>query len=435
MTTLDWIIVAFTVLMAVWGYGQGLIAGGLSLVGFAAGAFIGSRLGPLLLEDGSHSPYAPLSALLGAVLIGGLLASGFELLGFHLRSRLGERIGLLDGVGGGVLVACLGLFLVWIGGAVALQTPGARDLREPIQRSAILKELNEVLPPSGPILQALARFDPFPSITGPSANVGPPDPKIARDPDVAAARRSVVRVLGTACGLGVQGSGWVAGRGIVVTNAHVVAGQDDTTVQVGGEGAGLDADAIWFDPHNDLSILRVSGLSGVPALRMNANAEPGTAGAVLGFPENGPYTWRRQGSAARPRSSRRMRTGAGRWSERSRLCAAWCGRATPAGRRSTAPGAWWPRSSRPLPGVSRPGTASPTRSCATRCSEHADPWTRGRARGSRYNFPGARRRSDRAVLCRCRARRAGERPGEAAPRWARTPASARAPSGCAVRTS
>ena len=290
MTTLDWIIVAFTVLMAVWGYGQGLIAGGLSLVGFAAGAFIGSRLGPLILEDGSHSPYAPLSALLGAVLIGGVFASGFELVGFHLRRRLPERVGLLDGVGGGLLVACLGLFLVWIGGAVALQTPGARDLREPIQRSAILKELNAVLPPSGPILQALARFDPFPSITGPSANVPAPDPKIARDPDVAAARRSVVRVLGTACGLGVQGSGWVARRGIVVTNAHVVAGQDDTTVQVGGEGSGLDAEAIWFDPRNDLSILRVPGASGLPALPMNVNAESGTAAAVLGFPENGPYT-------------------------------------------------------------------------------------------------------------------------------------------------
>jgi hypothetical protein len=290
LTYLDWIIIAFTVLMAVWGYGQGLIAGGLSLVGFAAGAFIGSRLGPLLLEEGSHSPYAPLSALLGAVLIGGVFASGFELLGFHLRRRLGERIGLLDGVGGAVLVACLGLFLVWIGGAVALQTPGARDLREPIQRSTILKELNAVLPPSGPILQALARFDPFPSINGPSANVPPPDPKIARDPDVAAARRSVVRVLGTACGLGVQGSGWVADKGVVVTNAHVVAGQDDTTVQVDGEGPGLDAEAIWFDPRNDVSILRVPGVSGLPSLPMNVNADSGTAGAVLGFPENGPYT-------------------------------------------------------------------------------------------------------------------------------------------------
>ena len=290
MTTLDWIIIAFTVLMAVWGYGQGLIAGALSLVGFAAGAFLGSRLGPLLLEDGSHSPYAPLSALLGAVLVGGVFASGFEVVGFHLRRRLGDRIGLLDGVGGSLLVACLGLFLVWIAGAVALQTPGARELRKPIQRSAILKELNAVLPPSGPILQALARFDPFPSITGPSANVPAPDPKIARDPDVAAARRSVVRILGTACGLGVQGSGWVAGRGIVVTNAHVVAGQDDTTVQVGGDGPGLDAEAIWFDSRNDLSILRVPGITGVRALRMNANADSGTTAAVLGFPQNGPYT-------------------------------------------------------------------------------------------------------------------------------------------------
>jgi len=289
LTTLDWIIIAFTLLMAVWGYQQGLIAGALSLAGFAAGAFIGSRLGPLLLADGSHSPYAPLFALLGAVMVGGVFASGLELLGFHLRHRLGERLGLVDGIGGSVLVACLGLFLVWIGGSVALQTPGARDLREPIQRSAILKELNETLPPSGGILKALARFDPLPSVSGPSANVAPPNAKIARDPEVRAAGRSVVRVLGTACGLGVQGSGWVAGHGIVVTNAHVVAGQDDTTVQRGGEGPGLDASAIWFDPRNDLSILRVPGLSGVPALRMNVNADAGTSAAVLGFPENGAF--------------------------------------------------------------------------------------------------------------------------------------------------
>jgi Trypsin-like peptidase domain/Colicin V production protein len=289
LTTVDWIIVAFTLLMAVWGYGQGLITGGLSLAGFAAGAFIGSRLGPLLLEEGSHSPYAPLFALLGALMIGGVFASGLELVGLHLRGRLGERIGLLDGVGGSVLVACLGLFLVWIAGAAALQTPGARDLREPIQRSAILKELNEVLPPSGVILNALARFDPFPSIRGPAADVRAPNAKIARDPDVAAAGRSVVRVLGTACGLGVQGSGWVAGNGIVVTNAHVVAGQDDTTVQPGGEGPALDAQAIWYDSRNDLSILRVAGLSGAPALSMNVNADPGTSAAVLGFPENGSY--------------------------------------------------------------------------------------------------------------------------------------------------
>ncbi len=275
--------------MAIWGYGQGLIAGGLALAGFAAGAFIGSRLGPLVLEEGSESPYAPLSALMGALLLGGLLATGLEALGFQLRRRLGDRLGLVDGVGGSALVACMGLCFVWIAGAVALQTPGARELREPIQRSAILKELNATLPPSGPILQALARFDPFPSIRGPAADVPPPDSKIARDPQVRGAGRSVVRVLGTACGLGVQGSGWVAGGGLVVTNAHVVAGQDDTTVQLRGEGASVGADAVWYDPRNDLAILRAPDLGGAPALRMNANAEPGTSAAVLGFPEDGPY--------------------------------------------------------------------------------------------------------------------------------------------------
>src|ERR687898_758395 len=257
VTGLDWIIVGFTVLMAVWGFSQGLIAGALALAGFAGGAFLGSRLGPLVLEDGSQSPYAPLFALMGAVIVGGLLASGLEVLGFHLRHRLGERLGLVDGLGGSALVACLGLFLVWVGGSVALQAP--------------------------------ARFDPFPAIRGPSANVPAPDAGIARDPQVTAAARSVVRVLGTACGLGVQGSGWVAGEGLVVTNAHVVAGQEDTTVQLGGEGANVDTEAVWFDPANDLAILRAPGVAGAPALSMKMTAEPGASAAVLGFPEDGPY--------------------------------------------------------------------------------------------------------------------------------------------------
>jgi Trypsin-like peptidase domain/Colicin V production protein len=289
VTPLDWIIVAFTALMALWGYAQGLIVGALSLAGFAGGALLGSRLGPLLLEEGSSSPYAPLAALIGAVTLGAVIAAGLELLGFRLRHRLGSRLGVLDGVGGAALVGCLGLGLVWIGGAVALHTPGASELREPIQRSAILQELNERLPPSGPILQALARFDPFPQIEGPAPDVAPPTAAIARDPDVERAGGSVVKILGTACGLGVQGSGWIAADGVVVTNAHVVAGQDDTTVQVRGEGPRLDAQAIWFDPRNDLAILRVPGVSGAPALRLDVGAEEGASAAILGFPENGPY--------------------------------------------------------------------------------------------------------------------------------------------------
>ncbi len=289
MTALDWGILGFTLLMAVWGYMQGLIVGALTLAGFSAGAVLGSRVAPKLLEEGSRSPYAPLVALVGALLVGGVLASGLELLGFRLRGRLGETLGVADGLGGAGLVAALGLALAWVGGAVALQTPGAADLRQPIQESAILSRLNSALPPSGPLLQALARFDPFPSIDGPGPGVRAPNSAIARDPQVRAASRSVVRVLGTACGLGVQGSGWVAGDGLVVTNAHVVAGQDDTSVQVGGKGDRLDARAVHFDTRNDLAVLRVPGVSGLPKLGLDEGAKVGTNAAVLGYPENGPY--------------------------------------------------------------------------------------------------------------------------------------------------
>jgi S1-C subfamily serine protease len=289
VTAIDWIIGGFTLAMALWGYAQGLIVGALSLAGFAGGAVLGARVGPLLLDEGARSPYAPLVSLLCAAVVGGLLASGLEVLGFHLRRRIGNRIGMLDGIGGAVLLGCLALGVAWIAGAVALQTPGARELRHDVQRSAILKRLNATLPPSGPILNALARFDPLPQISGPAPRVRPPSAAIARDPQVKAAARSVVRVLGTACGLGVQGSGWIARDGVVVTNAHVVAGQDDTTVQIEGEGGKHDADVVLFDVTNDLAILRSSGIAGTPALAMNEGAEAGVGAAILGFPENGPY--------------------------------------------------------------------------------------------------------------------------------------------------
>jgi S1-C subfamily serine protease len=95
-------------------------------------------------------------------------------------------------------------------------------------------------------------------------------------------------VLGTACGLGIEGSGWVAGAGIVVTNAHVVAGEDDTVVQLRGSGPRLSAHAVVFHPSNDIAILRVSGLS-APALALSPTAPPDRPVAVMGFPHNGPF--------------------------------------------------------------------------------------------------------------------------------------------------
>ena len=91
------------------------------------------------------------------------------------------------------------------------------------------------------------------------------------------AAASVVRVLGTACGLGIEGSGWVAAPGYVVTNAHVVAGESDTVVQVGGSPPGLPAQPVVFDPHDDIAVLRVPGLDepSLPIAALRAGRQSG----------------------------------------------------------------------------------------------------------------------------------------------------------------
>ena len=293
MTAVDWIILGFTLLLALYGYIQGFIVGALSLAGFAAGAFLGTRLGPELLPGGSQSPYAPLFGLGGALVAGVVLATGLESLGAGLRRLLpgGRAFGAVDGLLGAALTACVALGIAWIAGAVALQTPGVRTLRQDVQRSVVIRGLNAVLPPSGPVLNALARFDPSPKVEAGPPEVRAPRGSILRDRDARAARASVVRVLGTACGLRLQGSGWVAAPGVVVTNAHVVAGERDTVVQIGLGGARLAATPVAFDPRNDVAVLRVGGLD-APALRLAASATRGRAAAILGYPENGPYDTR-----------------------------------------------------------------------------------------------------------------------------------------------
>jgi S1-C subfamily serine protease len=288
VTGLDWIIVAFVAILAAFGFRRGFIVGVLSFCGFAVGAFLGTRLAPLLLAQGSASPYAPAFGLFGALLAGAILASGMEGLAFRVRRALVlPGAGVLDGLLGAALGAALALGVVWIVAAVVAQAPSQAQLRSDIQRSTILRELNVLLPPSGPILNALSRLDPLPSISGPSPDVSPPPPRIARTPGVRAASRSVVRVLGTACGLAIEGSGWAAAPDLVVTNAHVVAGEQDTTVQVGGSSPTLPARVVLFDARDDVAVLSARGLA-LPALALVAQPASGTAGAVLGYPENGP---------------------------------------------------------------------------------------------------------------------------------------------------
>jgi S1-C subfamily serine protease len=284
VTVVDWVALGLVLLAALGGAVQGLVWSGLSLAGLLLGAFLGGRLAPLVLAHGSSSPYAPVVALVAAV----TLAVAFEVAGSTAGAILRRRerargLQLVDSAGGVVAGALIGLGVVWVLGAMALQLPGQTQLRRAVQRSVILERLNSIVPPRT-LLNALRRVDPFPSMAGPPVPTEPPDPRVLARPGVRAAAPSVVRIAGTACGLGIEGSGWVARPGIVVTAAHVVAGEDDTTVSFAG--GTLPAQAVAFDPQNDIAVLQVPGLT-LPPLRL-VDPLPGTPVAIVGYPENGP---------------------------------------------------------------------------------------------------------------------------------------------------
>src|SRR6476659_5168320 len=287
MTKVDLIAIGFVALTAFIGWKKGLLASALSVTGIVLGAWLGSRIAPALLQGGRSSPYTPLAALAGAAVGAILLETLGTLAGTSLRSRIRRpRLTTFDSFGGLALGALAGLAIVWVLGAVALLLPGQADLRHGAQRSAVLRRLNEVVSPEK-VLNALARIDPFPAITGPAAPVTPPDPRLARAYGVRSAAPSVVRVLGTACGVGVEGTGWAARTDLVVTAAHVVAGQDDTVVEL-QSGARLPAQARAFDTRHDIAVLHVDNLGLRPLPR--ARPRSGAAVAVLGYPENGPFT-------------------------------------------------------------------------------------------------------------------------------------------------
>jgi S1-C subfamily serine protease len=286
VTRVDWIALGIVAITGVIGLRKGLVASLLAITGIVAGAVLGARVAPYLLHDGSHSPYSPLVALAGAVIGAAVLEAFGSMVGSFFRAGLRfPPLRALDTAGGFVLGAAAGLALAWVLGAVALLLPGQRSLREDVQRSEVLRRLNEIVTPER-LLNALARVDPFPSIAGPAIPDDPPTPAVVNNPVVRAAAPSVVRILGTACGLGISGSGWVASPGVVVTAAHVVAGERKTYVVQSESEERLEAQVVGFDPHNDLAVLRVTGLSARP-LTMG-DAQSGAPVAIVGYPLNGP---------------------------------------------------------------------------------------------------------------------------------------------------
>jgi S1-C subfamily serine protease len=284
---LDLLIVLF-VLFLVWrGARTGFLASALSLVGVVVGAALGSRLVPAFLGGNGDLVFGSiitLASIMAFAVLGDVLARAA---GGYLSQKITTPTSeALDRAGGAILGAALSLTVVWVAATFALGTPLLSPLHPAMQESRVLGVLNEQMP-SRLLTQAVSRLDPIPRFRGPEANVAEPDLSIANDPDVLAATSRVVRVSGVACGYGVEGSGWVAAPNLVVTNAHVVAGEITTQVQPDGLAMPLPAKVMVFDEKNDIAVLRVNDLHLQPlALAEPQDNEPV---AILGFPENGPF--------------------------------------------------------------------------------------------------------------------------------------------------
>jgi S1-C subfamily serine protease len=284
----DLIVIAWVAVSAVLGARRGLVANVLGLAGFAIGAVVGARIAPHLLSGGSSSTWLPFASMIGA-LVGGSIAQGVTGSAAELlRGKLMRGpLRMIDTAGGLFVGALLGLAVAWLAAVVALAQPGL-GLRRDVQSSTVLPALMREVP-ADDVLNELARFDPLPVIPSIADRaLPPPDPSVLHSPAARRDQRSVVRIEGVACGLNIQGSGWVVRPGIVATNAHVVAGEDGAEVEVPG-GPTLPGTLIAVDPANDVALLRVPGLH-TPPLPLASRSPSGDAVVLIGYPENGPLT-------------------------------------------------------------------------------------------------------------------------------------------------
>lgn len=282
---LDLAIALVTVLAALrgWRYGASLqlaqLAGGL--VGLVGGGALGRRL----VEGGSLS-LDPTLVQAGALILGALIGSA-------VGGRLGERggwavrrigLGPADGGLGALLRGGLALLACWLVAGV-LVTLGSPRVVGVISESTVLTRLNAALPSPGSIVAGAVG----PQIAG-LVPVGITDARIPDDARTsraaAPALAGAVKVLGTACGAGVEGSGFAVGGGLVVTNAHVVRGVDAPTAT--DRVAAHPAVAVSYDPGADIALLRVESLEARTLTVRRRLASPGTQGALLGYPGDGP---------------------------------------------------------------------------------------------------------------------------------------------------
>ncbi|MYR58311.1 MarP family serine protease [Streptomyces sp. SID625] len=304
MNVLDILLLVAAVWFAVVGYRQGFVVGILSVIGFLGGGLVAVYALPVIWDAlTDHTPVSTTAAVV-AVIVVIICASVGQALTTHLGNKLRVHITwsparALDATGGAVVNVLAMLLVAWLIGS-ALGGTTIPTLGKEVRTSQVLLGVSRVMPQQADswfadFTSVLAQngfpqvFSPF--TDEPITDVQPPDPAL-RDSAVArSAKRSVVKVVGTAssCGKVLEGSGFVFGPRRVMTNAHVVGGVDEPTVQIGGEGRKYDAKVVLYDWHRDIAVLDVPDLK-APVLRFSDSVAHSKDGAIVaGFPENGAY--------------------------------------------------------------------------------------------------------------------------------------------------
>jgi S1-C subfamily serine protease len=299
----DVVVVVLALIAAVSGWRHGIAVALLSFVGVLGGAIIGVRLAPLLAEGISNTSTRVIVSVAVVVLVVVLGETTGVFLGRRVRDRItGERTLVIDSTLGAILQALAVIGAAWLV-ALPLASAGLPAIASGVRGSQVLRAVDSVMPAVAKQVPAQLRQllgnSGFPDVLSPFAQTpvsatGPPDTSLARSPAAALVRPSVLKIRGKApsCQRQLEGSGFVFGPELVLTNAHVVAGTDTTTVEGPGKHgrvSDLPARIIYYDPQVDVAVLRVPGLTAKPLSFAPGAEMPGDDGIVLGYPLDGPF--------------------------------------------------------------------------------------------------------------------------------------------------
>lgn len=299
MSAVDLVLIALVLVFALSGFRQGLLVSSASILGFLGGAVLGAQLsGPVADRiDGSSVTrvFAALVVVLAGALLGQILAGA---IGRTVRSRVTwEPAKMVDSVAGAVVSAVAVLLVAWMVASPLASSPFP-TVSGQVRQSALVQAVDEAVPDGvravyNNLRDAIDRRG-LPDVLDPLTptqvrDVPAPDQALLGLPVVNAVEGSVVKISGIApsCSRQIDGSGFVYAPQRVMTNAHVLAGVTDPTVQA--EGEEYDAYPVFVDQEVDVAVLAVPDLPVVPLVFTPQPAEPGDDSIIMGFPGGGPF--------------------------------------------------------------------------------------------------------------------------------------------------